>query len=314
MPITNQDEILCLFPSIENGSLADKLIGLEKMSNSSATLMVLDIFKTESDQKAIYVPVTNLRQWDAVIEQSSFELTNSQDVTQALLSFFGQLHFASKNSEAIATWKTNFSDKLGDFVSALERGQFSVELKTLKNTSASSRLEPSTRNEKQEKLLIMLSGGTNSTHVLWDALVNSLREVACHHISTGTESQVDATACDKIVQWLKTNCRDFSYSTSIVSHGEPETSEHLMQIVGFEAGLAGQTCRVRTNKAVDYWQCGREFQKNAQILELAEDCCRATSFPSEPPLYLFCKSPKDKREKSPMPEDLSKLVATHEAV
>jgi 7-cyano-7-deazaguanine synthase in queuosine biosynthesis len=72
--------------------------------------------------------------------------------------------------------------------------------------------------ETSELILLMFSGGIDSTYLLYDYLRSSHHRVHAHHISIRYPHQVrwraEDPACDRIVVWCKEHLRDFEYSTS----------------------------------------------------------------------------------------------------
>ncbi|MEE8476887.1 MAG: hypothetical protein V3S19_00875, partial [Gemmatimonadales bacterium] len=71
---------------------------------------------------------------------------------------------------------------------------------------------------EEETILVMFSGGIESTYLLYHYLRNTSHPVHAHHISIRYPHQqrwrAEDPASEKIVAWCKENARDFEYSTS----------------------------------------------------------------------------------------------------
>jgi len=71
---------------------------------------------------------------------------------------------------------------------------------------------------EETKILLMLSGGVDSTYLLYHYLRDTEHPVHAHHISMRYPHQqrwrVEDPACEKIVDWCRENLREFEYSTS----------------------------------------------------------------------------------------------------
>ena len=69
-----------------------------------------------------------------------------------------------------------------------------------------------------ETILLMLSGGIDSTYLLYHYLRDTEHRVHAHHISIRYPHQqrwrAEDPACEKIVEWCRANLREFEYSTS----------------------------------------------------------------------------------------------------
>lgn len=74
------------------------------------------------------------------------------------------------------------------------------------------------RAEAPETVLLMLSGGVDSTWLLQHYLCGTSHRVHAHHISIRYPHQqrwrAEDPACDAIVDWCRKNLRDLDYSTS----------------------------------------------------------------------------------------------------
>lgn len=69
------------------------------------------------------------------------------------------------------------------------------------------------------KILVMLSGGLDSTYCAWKALVETKAFVHLHHINminADQRHQAEARACMRITAWLAANTRSFKYTESTV--------------------------------------------------------------------------------------------------
>lgn len=69
-----------------------------------------------------------------------------------------------------------------------------------------------------DTVLLMFSGGVDSTYLLYDYLRTTTERVHAHHISLRYPHQqrwrAEDPACERIVDWCRENLRDFEYSTS----------------------------------------------------------------------------------------------------
>lgn len=148
--------------------------------------------------------------------------------------------------------------------------------------------------------LIMLSGGVDSVYALAKVLKESDDVVLAHHmhlINREGRHKAEAHACKKIVEYCKTNYRDFYYTESVIDRSRFKAFGMDIISAAFEAGIVVQSYHADTGSLVDRWTCGI----NAEDFEgwRAEDGHRhrrpamlkaieANCHPHRPPRFLIC--------------------------
>jgi 7-cyano-7-deazaguanine synthase in queuosine biosynthesis len=81
--------------------------------------------------------------------------------------------------------------------------------------------------------LVLLSGGVDSTAMLYKYLTETSKKIHVHHIAIdgqyGNRSGVEFEHVTRIVNWLRANTRDFEFSySSIEMNGVYNTTTHVM--------------------------------------------------------------------------------------
>jgi 7-cyano-7-deazaguanine synthase in queuosine biosynthesis len=147
------------------------------------------------------------------------------------------------------------------------------------------------------KLLVLLSGGLDSTTMLYKYLTETQREIHVHHISLGGQfgnrDGVELEHVMRIVKWLRDNTRwfEFSYSsiempgfTGATSHTLYALMASLMVLSEGYSGVA--TGRIATDNTVNG---SKNFDHALQIFKAATQNRLPTEAVWELPINHLCK-------------------------
>lgn len=139
--------------------------------------------------------------------------------------------------------------------------------------------------------VIMLSGGRNSTAVLYNALKNTDDIVLVHHVHFAAASKrqfAEAKYCKEIVKWCRENIRDFAYSETVIDFGGLEYSGNGVHAAAVESGLICGNFDLKFKRPVTFVRYG--ISMNAANEDLEKQCqeiCNATCFPFAFPVVTF---------------------------
>ena len=138
--------------------------------------------------------------------------------------------------------------------------------------------------------LVMLSGGIDSAYALWETLAHTDHQVVAHHVHFANQEAralPEARACREIVSWLSEHVRRFDYRETGIEHRDMAYFGYDMISVGFEAGIAAHSARLRHNRAVDFWRIGDCLDEPGWPARWPHvlACCAAASYPHPPPAY-----------------------------
>lgn len=144
--------------------------------------------------------------------------------------------------------------------------------------------------------LVMLSGGIASTYALLQLLLLTDDEVIAHHIhladgSIAQRSQAEAAV--RIVDHLRSQCRDFLYTESAVDRRQLGAPPDAIMVAGFEAGIVNLSFLDMRGHGVDRWtlgQCREDVDRTAGsadpvALEFALNCAAASCHPHDAPSF-----------------------------
>jgi 7-cyano-7-deazaguanine synthase in queuosine biosynthesis len=117
----------------------------------------------------------------------------------------------------------------------------------------------------EKTILLMLSGGLDSTYTLWHYLTKTDCAVHAHHISLRAEKQspwrwrAEDLAVSRIIKWCRENIRHFDYSESIYQNKYAGWDIDLVMFVASQVGMALAPKHV----AVATGKCREDFEPDA---------------------------------------------------
>jgi len=169
----------------------------------------------------------------------------------------------------------------------------------------------------QTTTLVMLSGGVDSTYLLYKLLHQSDDNLIAHHINLiNREGRTDAEhhACLNIVHHLRTHQRDFLYTESLIDRNRLYTSLDILT-VAFEAGIVAQSYLKEYGYPINRWSTGLCLEESHDPLEKVKmqymiNAIAAGSFPSHPPDYFQLKVIPKKKQINHMGQPLTSLCWT----
>lgn len=138
-------------------------------------------------------------------------------------------------------------------------------------------------------VLVMLSGGIDSTYLLARSLRETKGAVQAHHIhlvNPEGRHEAEAEACRKIVEFCRRNYRDFTYSESTVIRSGPSFGLDIMT-VALEAGVVA----ANMSQWPQRWMVGDCAEDRSNPLDTPkrrghiEAIMAASCFPKAPPHY-----------------------------
>lgn len=161
--------------------------------------------------------------------------------------------------------------------------------------------------------LVMLSGGLDSTYVLYKLLRESDDEVLVHHVHLLTNlgrHVPEAESCKSVIGYCRTNVRPFGYTESAIDHRRFQCHGYDVLAAGFEAGMVAASFHMATGKYIDRWTVGiaKDDPVSTDRLDQAQLCCKFNCQCSRVP-ELFLLPPVGPREEAAyMPLELFDLT------
>ena len=173
----------------------------------------------------------------------------------------------------------------------------------------------------KETLLIMLSGGLDSTYLLKKALTESDDDVLVHHvhlINPEERHRAEERACKEIRAYCAKTFRSFHYSESTVMRNQLKSFFGFdVMTAAFEAGIASSNYTVKTGKLVTKWMlgdCAEDAQSPLLQIPNRYDAIRgaalAGAWPETPPEFVNFTGPPKKEILEYLGSDLASLCWT----
>lgn len=107
-------------------------------------------------------------------------------------------------------------------------------------------------------ILVMWSGGIDSTYILAKLLEESSDAIFAHHIHLVNKEKRHISEHKSILSLVPKlrEIRDFHYSESVVQHLYPTGLPYDMAVVCFEAGVIMKSIRMGERYIIDQWMIG----------------------------------------------------------
>jgi 7-cyano-7-deazaguanine synthase in queuosine biosynthesis len=161
--------------------------------------------------------------------------------------------------------------------------------------------------------LVMLSGGIDSTYALARLLAETDDEVVVHHVHLITDAnrhQPEKEACNRIVEFCRSNYRDFSYTESAIDRRRFVTHGIDVVTAGFEAGNVSASFYVSRGTYIDRWFMGlcNDDDLPRRRVKHAQDCCEYNCPAGCPPLLYFFETVSLQAQIDYMPAELLDLT------
>ncbi len=151
--------------------------------------------------------------------------------------------------------------------------------------------------KRKQVTIITLSGGVDSTYMLYKFLRESDDEIIAHHIhfiNPENRHLAEAEACRKIVDYCQKHTRKFLYTESAIDRRRFENFGMDDIAVAFEVGVVHQSFYKNRGYGIDRWGTGYclEERDHEIFTDIAHfnhvlNALSATSSPLEPP-RAFC--------------------------
>lgn len=168
---------------------------------------------------------------------------------------------------------------------------------------------------KKEKLttLVTLSGGVDSTYLLWKLLNETDDEIIALHVNIANNegrSEIENIRTEQIVMYLSEKIRPFIYETTGMDHRGLNWYGYDMMTIGFEVGIVATSHLLRTNHAVDRWtiaSCSEEGRWPQRGIH-SKACAIATCYPHKAPPYFAFPTISKVEQMRLMPRELLDLT------
>jgi len=143
--------------------------------------------------------------------------------------------------------------------------------------------------DRDIRMIVMWSGGIDSTFKLAYLLKETEYQVHAHHVNIVNHegrARAERAACIVLRRKLKA-LREFAYTESTVDHSEHEKIPFDMAIVAFEAGVVARSGDGRHVEPFTHWTIGTHkaeghFQRR---FDLYEPMVNAVCFPGDYPAF-----------------------------
>jgi 7-cyano-7-deazaguanine synthase in queuosine biosynthesis len=107
--------------------------------------------------------------------------------------------------------------------------------------------------------MVMLSGGIDSTYLLYWLLRETNDVIHAHHIHLLTDTKrhvAEAARCKQIVEYCRKEVRPFTYSESSIDHRGFPCHGYDLMAASLEAGMVASSFFMTTKKNIDQWTVG----------------------------------------------------------
>jgi len=304
-----------LSASTEASDLPRQFANLSAHLADDATVVVADYAGVDEPQPALLStshPAPTKEVWHRTFSDAGLELLVDEDRTidaiATMEKFIQRLATIAEGNPSASIIALRVAQEKARFTS----GKKSWRVWTLRKTKPP---KPTLMGSARPPVgLIMISGGIDSVYALHDALTNTDHDIIAHHINfINIEGRLapEHVACRKILEWSRTNLREFGYSESTLDRRTMNYYGFDLVAVAYEAGLVAQSFRFRENRPVDYWRGGYclEDQPTWKKRDFHMDAaCCAASYPFEPPDYLYVPLLSKRAEVEALPEELVRLT------
>jgi 7-cyano-7-deazaguanine synthase in queuosine biosynthesis len=144
-------------------------------------------------------------------------------------------------------------------------------------------------SDRDVRMIVMWSGGIDSTFKLAYLLKETEHQVHAHHVNIVNHegrTRAERAACKALRRSLKT-IRDFAYTESTIDHRQHHKIPFDMAIVAFEAGVVARSGDGRHVEPFTHWTIGTHkaeghFQRR---FDLYEPMVNAVCFPGDYPVF-----------------------------
>lgn len=199
------------------------------------------------------------------------------------------------------TKKSNEDDDISSFVFFFQRN--------------GKKITTQTKNLKKRKLvtLVTLSGGVDSTYLLWKLLKVTDDEIIALHVNIANNegrSEVERIRTEQILLYLSKEIRKFHYVTTGMDHKGLNWYGYDMMTVAFEVGITATSFLFKTNRAVDRWtvaSCEEEGGWPKRSVHW-KACVAATCYPHRPPPFFAFPTISKMEQMKQMPRELLALT------
>lgn len=250
--------------------------------------------------------MTSAEDWHRAIAQAGFDILKTEDRTADVRRTYELVRDAIEARFAESDHFAEAIAMVDQRLEAIDRGDVQrVLLVAEKQREA----RPTKASAAPKTSLLMLSGGLDSVYTLWKLLNETDDTVLVHHINFVNDERrhvIEAERCRRIVNFLKSNVRDFAYTESSIDHRQYRFFGYDMIAVGFEAGLVAHSHLLRWNRPVDRWTvgtCTEEGGWSARFKHV-EACLRANTFPHPAPEFFALPIVTKQEEIDSLPEEL----------
>jgi 7-cyano-7-deazaguanine synthase in queuosine biosynthesis len=144
-------------------------------------------------------------------------------------------------------------------------------------------------SDKDVRMIVMWSGGIDSTFKLAYLLKETEYQVHAHHVhivNREGRSKAEHVACLALRSKLKA-IRSFAYTESRIDHRQHDKIPFDMAIVAFEAGVVARSGEARSSEPFTHWTIGTHKAEGhyQRRFDLYEPMVNAVCFPSDYPVF-----------------------------
>jgi hypothetical protein len=166
-------------------------------------------------------------------------------------------------------------------------------------------------SDKDIRMIVMWSGGIDSTFRLASLLKETEYQVHAHHVHIVNREgrcQAEHAACTALRSKLKA-IRGFAYTESRIDHSQHDRLPFDMAIVAFEAGVVARSGDGRNSEPFTHWTIGTHKAEGhyQRRFDLYEPMVNALCFPHDYPAFTLGKV-VTKEEEITYLEDLGLLA------
>lgn len=140
-----------------------------------------------------------------------------------------------------------------------------------------------------KNILVMWSGGIDSTYVLAKLLKDTKHQVHAHHIclvNPEHRDRAETEAIKKLMPRLQA-IREFTYSETLIDHTRCPGFAYDMAIVCFEAGIVAKGFAQKDLKKIDLWTIGTHEAEGhwQERFDVISQATRAATWPYDAPKF-----------------------------